>query len=166
MALCYIGAPKNLGFPFNISATTEASDLKIGKQMGFAKAHQKIPPRWVSGHGPGLWELPKILGSLIFLQRLTPSASNWPWPWGSPEEKVGVVLGKGNSPKFRGSTSIFTQCLKLATSNLVRSSSLPIINSHLEEKWAWPWARGASQDVGFPLNTSATDEASDFKFFI
>ena len=39
------GAPQNLGFPFNISATTEASDYKIGRQVGFAKAHHKIPPR-------------------------------------------------------------------------------------------------------------------------
>jgi len=32
-------------FPFNISATTEASDFKFGRQLGFAKGHQKIKPR-------------------------------------------------------------------------------------------------------------------------
>jgi len=34
-----------LGFPFNISATTEGSDFKIGRLVGFAKAHHKISPR-------------------------------------------------------------------------------------------------------------------------
>ena len=31
-------------------------------QLGFAKAHHKITPRGISGRGPGLEELPKILG--------------------------------------------------------------------------------------------------------
>jgi len=39
------GAPQNLGFPFNISATTESSDFKIGRQVVFAKGHHKITPR-------------------------------------------------------------------------------------------------------------------------
>jgi len=39
------GAPQNWGFPFNISATTKSSDFKIGRLVGFAKAHHKIPPR-------------------------------------------------------------------------------------------------------------------------
>ena len=55
------GAPQNLGLPFNISATTEGSDFKIGRQVSFAKAHHKIPPRRKSGRGHGLEELPKIL---------------------------------------------------------------------------------------------------------
>jgi len=38
-------APKNLGFSFNISATTEGSDFKIGRQVGLAKTHHKIPPK-------------------------------------------------------------------------------------------------------------------------
>ena len=33
-----------LGFPFNISATTEASDIKFGRQLEFAKCHQEITP--------------------------------------------------------------------------------------------------------------------------
>ena len=37
--------PKILEFPFNIFATTEASDFKFGLQFGFAKAHYKITPR-------------------------------------------------------------------------------------------------------------------------
>jgi len=40
----------------------------------------------------------------------------------------------------------------------------PIIKLHPEEKWAWPWARKASQNLGFPFNISATTEDSDFKF--
>jgi len=50
------------GFPFNISATTGDSDFKIGRLVGFAKAHHKIPPRRKRGRGPGLGELPKIWG--------------------------------------------------------------------------------------------------------
>ena len=37
--------PKIWRFPFNISATAEASDFKCGKQLGFAKGHHKIIPR-------------------------------------------------------------------------------------------------------------------------
>jgi len=51
-----------LGFPFNISATAEASDFKFGVQLGFAKAHHKIPRRRKRGRGPGLGEFPKIWG--------------------------------------------------------------------------------------------------------
>ena len=56
------GASKNLGFPFSISATTEDSDFKISRLVGFAKARHKIPPRRKRGRGPGLGELPKIWG--------------------------------------------------------------------------------------------------------
>jgi len=34
--------PKILGFPFNISATAEASDFKFGRLIGFAKAIIKL----------------------------------------------------------------------------------------------------------------------------
>jgi len=51
-----------LGFPINISATTEGSDFKIGRQVGFAEAHHKIPPRKRSERGRRLGELSKILG--------------------------------------------------------------------------------------------------------
>jgi len=44
---------KILGFPFNISAMSEASDFKFGTQLGFAKAHQKITSRGKSGRGLG-----------------------------------------------------------------------------------------------------------------
>jgi len=37
--------PEIWGFPFNISATAEASDFKFGVQLGFAKAHHKITSR-------------------------------------------------------------------------------------------------------------------------
>jgi len=37
--------PKILEFPFNISATAEASDFKFGMRLGFAKGHNKITAR-------------------------------------------------------------------------------------------------------------------------
>ena len=45
-----------MGFPFNISATAEASDFKFGM-------HHKITPREKRGADFGLGELSKILGS-------------------------------------------------------------------------------------------------------
>ena len=54
--------PNILGFPYNISATTGASDFKFGAQLGFAKAHHKITRRRKGGRGPGLGEFPKIWG--------------------------------------------------------------------------------------------------------
>jgi len=40
----------------------EDSDFKFGTQLGFAKAHHKIPQGRKSGFGPGLEDLTKILG--------------------------------------------------------------------------------------------------------
>ena len=51
-----------LEYPFNISATTEASDFQFGRHLGFGKAHHKIPPRRNRGRGPRLEELPKNWG--------------------------------------------------------------------------------------------------------
>ena len=63
--------------PFNISATAEASDVKFGTQLGFAKAHNKITPTGKSGGGLRLGELQNMLGSTeIFLQRLGLATSN------------------------------------------------------------------------------------------
>jgi len=45
--------PKILGFPLNISATTEDSDFKISRLVGFAKAHHKIAPRRKKGVAMG-----------------------------------------------------------------------------------------------------------------
>ena len=56
------GAPQIRGFPFNISATTEDSDFKIGRLVGFAKAHHKSKPRRKRGRGPELRQLSKIWG--------------------------------------------------------------------------------------------------------
>jgi len=100
----------------------EASNFKIGLQVGFDKAHHEITPITKSGRASRLRELPKVWGSpLIFL------------PW-----------------------------LNLVTSNLVDSLGLsrPIIKSHLEEKWAWPWARKALKNLGFLFNISATAAAT------
>ena len=51
-----------MGFPFNISATAEASDIKFGTQLGVDEGHYKITPREKSGRGLGLGKLSKILG--------------------------------------------------------------------------------------------------------
>ena len=48
-------ACQNVGSPYNISATAEASLFKFGRQLRFAKDHHKI-----IRSGPGLGELPKI----------------------------------------------------------------------------------------------------------
>jgi len=74
------------------------------------------------------------------------------------EEKVGVALGYGSSPKFGASPLIFLQRLKLATSNLVHNLGLPrpTIKPQPEEKWAWPWAREAPEYLGCPYNVSAS----------
>jgi len=34
-------APHNFGYPFNISATAKASDIKFDIKLGFAKSHPK-----------------------------------------------------------------------------------------------------------------------------
>jgi len=51
--------PKFLRFPYNNSATAEASDFKFGAQLGFTKAHHKITCRRKRGRGPELGELPQ-----------------------------------------------------------------------------------------------------------
>ena len=93
--------PKILEFPFNISATAEASDFKFGMQIGFAKGHHKITPRGKSGCGPVLGKLPKILG---FPFNISARAVASDFKFGtrlgfakpiikSPPEKVVVALG-------------------------------------------------------------------------
>ena len=60
--------PKILVFPYNISATADACNFKIGMPLVFAKAHHKVPYGRKSGRDPRLEELPKILGfALIFV---------------------------------------------------------------------------------------------------
>jgi len=81
------------------------------------------------------------LGFAKARHKITPVRKNW----------HGLELGE--LPKFYGSTSIFTQWLKLGTSILVHSLGLPrpTIIPHSEEKWAWPWVREAPYIWGFPL---------------
>ena len=81
-----------LGFPFNISATAEASNFKFGMQRGFAMAHQKITPRGKSGRRPGLGERPKSFGPpLIFLQWLKLANSYLVYSLGLPSEVAMAV---------------------------------------------------------------------------
>jgi len=102
--------PEIGGFPFNISATAEASDFKFGTQLEFAKAHHKITPRRKGARGSGLGEHPKIWGfafsiytvgngwsyplQIWYTAWVYPAASwnhtqrkKWAWPWarGAPK---------------------------------------------------------------------------------
>jgi len=89
--------PQNLGFPFN-------SVFKISMQLGSVKGHNKILPKRKSGHGPALWELPKIWG---FPFNISATAETSDFRFGKPLEfakahhtslprrKVGVLFGWG-----------------------------------------------------------------------
>jgi len=81
------------------------------------------------------------------------------------EEKVGVALRYGSSPKFGASPLIFLQRVKLATSNLVYSLGLPrsIIKSYPQESGDGLVLGDLPQIVGFPY-ISGTAGATDFKF--
>ena len=115
-----------LRFPFNISATAEASDVKFGIQLGFARAHHKITPRGKSGGGFGLRELHKILE---FPCNISTTSAASDFKFGAQlgfvkanhkitrRRKGGRGPGLGELPKIWGYPSIFTQWLKLGTSN-------------------------------------------------
>jgi len=135
------------GFPYNISVTAGVSDFKLSTQVGFAFAHHKITPRGKSGHGFGLAELPKILGFPYNIYA-TSEASDFTFDTqlGFAKAHDKIIRrrksrhgpGLGVLPKIWGFSSIFTQWLKLATSNLVHNLGLPrpTIKPHPQEKWA------------------------------
>jgi len=90
------------GFTFNIYTMAEAGDFIFGRQLGFAKAHHKITPIGISGHGLALGELRKILK---FYFNIYTMAEARDFEYGTqvgfakahhkttPSEKVGVALG-------------------------------------------------------------------------
>ena len=136
-------ASRNLGFPFNISGTAEASDFKFGTQLRFAKAHHKITPRGKSVGGLGLvGELPKILG---FPYNISATTGSSDFKFGKQlrfakahhkithRRKGGHGPGLGELSKISGFLSIFIQWL---SSNLVHCLGLPrpTIKPHPEEK--------------------------------
>jgi len=47
------GTPQNVGVPFNSYTMAEASNFKLGTQVGFAKVHHEITPRGKSGMALG-----------------------------------------------------------------------------------------------------------------
>ena len=159
--------PKNVWFHFNIYTMAEASDFKFGTQFGFAKAHHIITPRGKSVGGLGLGELHKILG---FPYNIFATAVSSDFKFGAQlgfakahhkiirRRKGGHGPGLGKLPKIWGSPSIFTQWLKLRSSNLVYSLGLPspTIKPHSEDKWACPWFSEAPIYLEFPFNISAT----------
>jgi len=137
-----MGAHRNMGFPFNISATAGASEFKFGAQLGFAKAHHKFTPRGKVGVALGSASSSKFWGSpIIFLQRLGQTTSNLARSWGLPRPII----------------KSHAQLLKLTTSNLVPGLGLPslTIKPHPEEKWPLPWVREAPIYLGFCFNISA-----------
>ena len=115
------------------------------------------PTRRKSGCGPGLGELVKILGSAIFLQRLglaTSDLAHSLW-FAKAHHKItrrrkgGLGPGLRELPNIWGdSPSIFTQWLKLGTSNLVHSLGLPRPNINHTQ---WPCSIGPPQNFGVPL---------------
>ena len=73
------------GFPFNITATAEASDFKFGTQLGFAKAHHKITLSGKVSVAVDLGSSPIFLSSpVIFLQRLGLATLNLARSWDLP----------------------------------------------------------------------------------
>jgi len=87
----------------------EASDFKFGTQLGFAKTHHEIPHGRKSGRGPGLEDLPKILGFPCNICATT-EASNFKFGMHlclprttiktTARGKVGEAVGYGNSQIF------------------------------------------------------------------
>jgi len=139
-----------------------ASGFKFGKQLEFAKAHHKITRKRKGGHGFGLGELSNIWGFPFNIYTMAESSDlkfGTQLGFAKTHHKitrrkgVSMALGSGRSPKFGGSSSIFTQWLKLATSNLVHSLGLarPTIKPHPEEKWASPWDMEASEYLGLSV---------------
>jgi len=76
----------------------------------------------------------------------------------TPKGKSGVGPGLVGLPKFCGSSLVFVQRLKLATSNLACRWGWPrpTIKTTTRKKWAWPWTRKAPKYLGFPFNIFAT----------
>jgi len=91
--------PEIWGFPFNISATAEATDFKFGTQLGFAKTHshpeENVVWPWARG-------TPKYFG---FRNNISATAGASDFKFGvllgfakshhksHPKEKVGIALG-------------------------------------------------------------------------
>jgi len=118
--------PEIWGFPFNVSATVEASNFKFGMQLKFAKPIIKSHPKVKVGVALRYDSSPKFGGSpMIFLQRLGLETLQFGAQVGfakahhkiTRNRKGGHGPGLGELPKIRGSASIFTQWLKLVISN-------------------------------------------------
>jgi len=109
-----------LGFPYNISAMTEASDLKFGAQLGFAKDHHKVARRRKWGVALD-WELAKIWSFPFNIYRMAEASDfNFGTQLGfakahhkiTPIGKSGCRLGLGSSTNISGSPLIFLQRLR------------------------------------------------------
>ena len=124
-------------------------------------------------HGLGLVELPKFC--VPYNISATAEASDFKFVvqlgFAKDHHKItcrrksGRGCGLGEFSKFGGSLSIFTQWLKLATSNLVDGLGLPrpIIKSHTRKSGCGLSLGELPKISGFPYNISTTAEASSFK---
>jgi len=160
------GTPQNLGFPFNIFETTEDSDFKIGRQVGFSKAHHKIPPRRKSERGYGLGEFPKILRSpLIFLPRLKQATSNVVCSLGLPRPiiKSHPARGAPQNWGFPFNISATTEGSDFEIGRLVGFATahhkIP-----LKKRGRGPGLGEFPKIWGFPFNIYAMAESIDFRF--
>jgi len=114
-------------------------------QLGFAKAHHKITPRGKSGRGPGLRELPKILGSPFNISA-TAEASEFKFRLQlgfakahhkiTPKGKSVRGTGLGNLPKILGFSFNISATAEASDFKFGTHLGLPrpIIKLHQEEK--------------------------------
>ena len=128
--------PKIWDFPFNISATAEASDFKFGEQLEFANSHHKITPRGKSGGALGLGELLKMLRFPYNISVMAGVAtSNLACSWGFPrpmikshaDERVGMALGWGAPQNLGVPFNIFTMA---ETSDFKLGTQLGFLKAH------------------------------------
>ena len=160
--------PEIWGFPFNISAMAEASDYKLGIQLGFAKTHHKITARRQSGGCLGLDEL---LNILVFPYNIFATAGVSDFKFGmqlgfakahhkiTRRKKEGHGHGLVELPKIWGLPfNIYTMA---EASDLKFDTQLGFAKAHYKTTPtrksgpAWPWAREAPIYLGFPIIISA-----------
>ena len=143
---------------------TEVSDFKIGRLVGFAKAHHKIAPRrrkwaqlWATG---GPQNLKPLL--IIVMAEASDFKLGTQLGFGKGHHKItlrgksGRGPGLGKFPKILGflfNISATAEASNFKFGCIWGSLGLPraITKSHPEEKWAWHWARGFTKVLELAL---------------
>jgi len=94
-----------LGFSFNIAATAETSDFKFGMQLGFAKAHHKIPPEEKEDVALGCGSFQKFrVFPVIFMQWLKVLTSNLVYSLGGQLGPSHIHTDDKSRPRSRHAT--------------------------------------------------------------